>query len=82
MKIRPLNVKQAEAITNLHRNDDFAVFMDYVGNYGEDLVKALLQNPTLDNPEYHRGSAGAMTEVMEAVGKAPEVLEKFINQEK
>lgn len=81
MKMKPMTPEQAQALANLQRkSEDFKIFMDYVGTYGEDLIKALLQNPKLENPEYHRGVGGGITELMESVEKAPSVVEQFKNQ--
>lgn len=82
MKIGKLSMKEAQALTNLRKSDDFAVFLNYVGTYGEDIIKALLQNPKLDNPEYHRGIGGAITEVIDSVEKAPGILTQYKNQDK
>lgn len=80
MKIKPMTPEQAQAVTNLRNNEDFKLFVDYVGIYGEDIIMALLQNPKLENPEYHRGVGGGISEIMGAVEKASMLLEKYKNQ--
>jgi len=82
MKMSKLTPEQAQALTNLRKSEDFAVFMNYVGQYGEDIIQALLQNPKLDNPEYHRGTGGGITEIISAVEKAPSVFEQYKTQQK
>lgn len=80
MKMKNQTPEQAQAITNLRNNPDFMVFVNYIGDFTEDLLKALLQNPKLENPEFHRGMGGGITEVMEAVEKAPKILEQHKNK--
>ena len=80
MKIKPVTQKQAQAISNLRNNADFVVFLGYVGDYGENIVKALLQNPRLENPEYHRGVGGGISEIFESVEKAPTILKQLTNK--
>lgn len=80
MNMKNQTPEQAQAITNLRSNPDFMVFVNYIGDFTEDLLKALLQNPKLENPEFHRGMAGGITEVVNAVEKAPKVLEQHKNK--
>lgn len=80
MKPKQMTPEQAQAISNLRNNPDFVVYIDYMGTFAEAVIAALLQNPKLPNPEYHRGIGGGMTEMLGAVEKAPSYLEKFKNQ--
>lgn len=80
MQIKPLTTKQAEAIMALHNNEDFKVFMDYVATFNEDIVRALMQNPKLEAPEYVRGEGGGITQILEKVAEAPTTFEKLRNQ--
>jgi len=82
MKIKKLTPEQAQALANLQQNTDFKIYMEYVGNYGEDVIMALVKNPTLENPEYHRGTAGGITEVIGSIEQASIVLEQYNNQDK
>lgn len=80
MKLRQMTQEEAEAVFNLRSNKDFGRFLNYIADHSETVLKALLQNPKLENPEYHRGEGGGITQVLEAVEDAPAVLDKYRNQ--
>lgn len=73
--------EEAQAIVNLRTNGDFVVFMTMVSNLGEDKVMRLVKDKNLECPDYVRGAAAGITEVLESIEKAPKALDGFKNRD-
>lgn len=76
-----MTAEEAQAIVNLRANDDFMVFVNMISNLGEAKVMRLVKDINLERPEYVRGSAAGITEVLESIDKAPKSLEAFRNRD-
>ena len=71
-----LSEEQAEAIARLRGNSDFQKVMEALNTYRHELLEFVMFAPEASAMTY-RGMARSTTEVLRALGSAPETLNKM-----
>ena len=71
-----LNERQAKAVLLLLENEDFKVYMQALGDYGEALMKKFVFSPP-DEIQTRQGKVQTVTEIMKALDTAQQTVQNF-----
>tara|TARA_R110000772_G_scaffold51809_5_gene118876 strand:+ start:3464 stop:3703 length:240 start_codon:yes stop_codon:yes gene_type:complete len=70
-----LSTEQAEAITALMNKPEFGHLHSAILTYRDEVIELTMMGP-VDGVETHRGMARALTELLRAIGRAPNQVSK------